>query len=196
MDLSGHAWIAQLPPEMAGQRALLEGLTALCEADPDLRWLVVGCSVGRGAGDALSDLDLALGVEAGVGDAEAFDVVARRVHAGVDRLGGSLWEAFERLHGARTNLWRLDAAAHGVPDPQFGITSILDFAPETVSASMEATVGDLDGARLLAAVRATARMLREVGEQLPEDQRAQLPGAMARFVTDDLAAIRATFAGS
>jgi hypothetical protein len=284
MDLSGRAWIAQLPAELAGQRRLLDGLMALCEADPDVRWLALGCSMGRGAADELSDLDLAMGAEADV-----FDAIAQRVHEGVDRLGGlvesyhhqipgvggrhrrifaqyadrcqidlvileagfdakdlvagtvvlydpesrlsigeaasrkratpalvrewafhawcqladcgkylrrgSLWEAFGQLHEARTNLWRLYAAAHDVPDPQYGVTSILDFAPDTVSAAMEATVSDLDASRLLAAVRATARILREVGERLPDDQRAQRPDAMARFVTDDLAAVRAGVAG-
>jgi hypothetical protein len=261
--------------------------------------------VARGAGDALSDLDLAMGVEAGDGDdgdsadgdgdsvegagsAAAFDAIAQRVQDGVDRLGdlvesyhhqipgvgdrhrrifaqyadrcqldlvvldaevdggrvpgsavlydpegrlsvhgverkratpalvrewafhawceladcgkylrrGSLWEAFGQLHQARTHLWCLYAAAHDVPDPQYGVTSVLDFAPDTVSAAMEATVSDLDAARLLAAVRATARMLREVGDQLPDDQRAQLPDTMARFITDDLAAIETSVASS
>lgn len=278
MDLQGRAWIEELPAQLAGQRALLEGLLTLCEADADISWLVVGCSVSRGAGDALSDLDLAMGAEAA-----DFDAAAQRVHTGVDRLGdlvesyhhqlpgvgerhrrifaqyadrcqidlvvfeagfdagrvpgvvvlydpqerisvrkadrkratpalvhewafhawcaladagkylrrGSLWEALERIHSARTHVWYLHAAAHDVPDPQYGITSVLDFAPDTVPPAMEATVSDLDAARLRTAAQATARMLREVGERLTEDQGAQLPDAMARFITDDLAAIGA-----
>src|SRR5262249_18338255 len=42
---------------------------------------------------------------------------------------GSAWEALDRLHEARTQLWRLHAAASGIADPQYGLTSVLDFAP-------------------------------------------------------------------
>jgi hypothetical protein len=33
------------------------------EADPDWRWLELGCSIAQERGDALSDLDLGLGVD-------------------------------------------------------------------------------------------------------------------------------------
>ena len=54
-------WVEQLPNEMAGQRRLLRGLLSFCEAEESIRWLVIGCSVARGAGDHLSDLDVAIG---------------------------------------------------------------------------------------------------------------------------------------
>lgn len=40
----------------------MERLVDWCQRDEDVRWLIVGCSVARGAADALSDLDMALGV--------------------------------------------------------------------------------------------------------------------------------------
>lgn len=57
-------------------------LLAACEADERVRWLVVGSSVGRGAADHLSDLDMALGVR----DPD-FDAALPAVRAVVDRLG-------------------------------------------------------------------------------------------------------------
>jgi hypothetical protein len=62
MQISGLDWIDDLPPELAGQQALLRGLLALCDADDRIRWLVIGCSLARGAGDRLSDLDMAMGI--------------------------------------------------------------------------------------------------------------------------------------
>jgi hypothetical protein len=37
-------------------------LLAECEANDNIRWLIVACSVGRGAGDSLSDLDMGMGI--------------------------------------------------------------------------------------------------------------------------------------
>ncbi len=39
---------------------------------------------------------------------------------------GSLWEALERLHQARTYVWRLWAVAQDVDYPAFGLTGVLD----------------------------------------------------------------------
>ena len=55
-------WVDQLPDEMAGQQMLLRGLLSFCEAEESIRWLVIGCSLSRGAGNFLSDLDMAIGV--------------------------------------------------------------------------------------------------------------------------------------
>jgi hypothetical protein len=60
--VTGHAWIDALPDELAGQKAIMRRLLAVCEADDRIRWLAIGCSLGRGAADRLSDLDMALGV--------------------------------------------------------------------------------------------------------------------------------------
>jgi hypothetical protein len=74
--VTGRAWIDELPDEIAGQKAIMRRLLEACAADERIRWLVVGCSVGRGAADALSDLDMALGVrdedfDAAIGDIRA-----------------------------------------------------------------------------------------------------------------------------
>ncbi|HUZ22972.1 MAG TPA: hypothetical protein VMV07_04320 [Streptosporangiaceae bacterium] len=276
MNHDGRTWIAQLPDELDGQRAILSRLLSLCEANEGVRWLVVGCSVGRGAGDGLSDLDVAVGVrEAG------FPAIAADVRRGVDHLGdlvdsfqhqipgvtmthervfaqfanrcqvdlvvfptsmdagaipdvvvlydpddqiviageprpaimpeqvrewaflgwcaladlgkylrrGSPWEALARLNEAREQLCRLWAAALDVRTPQYGLTSILDFAPGELPAGLEATVADLDPARLLSAGQALAALLSDVGRQLRADPAAALPEAMARYIVADLASI-------
>ncbi|MBV8915313.1 MAG: hypothetical protein JOZ05_20020 [Acetobacteraceae bacterium] len=69
--MEGRAWLAALPEELAGQRHVLTGLVDRCEAWPLATSLFVGCSLGRGAADELSDIDAALGVDAPRGDAGA-----------------------------------------------------------------------------------------------------------------------------
>ncbi len=270
---SGTAWIDRLPEEMAGQRTLLRGLLAFCAAQQSIRWLVIGCSLARGAGDWLSDLDLAIGVRdeefpaaipairlavEGLGelvdsyqhqipsvmaahtrifaqysDRSQVDLVVfpasasgepfagvvalydpdaaivTRAHrepptpeqvrqwafhgwcaladAGKYLRRGSAWEALSQLNNARDQLWRLKAVAEGVPDPQFGVVSILDFAPAAITPDMAATVADLDPARLASAARHLASALDQAGQQLPAEHRAALPAAMARYVISDLA---------
>jgi hypothetical protein len=276
MSVTSMTWIEQLPDEMAGQRMLLRGLVSLCEAEDSIRWLVIGCSLGRGAGDYLSDLDVAIGVRD-----DDFTAAIPKIHLAVDGLGelvdsyehqlpavagahvrifaqysdrcqidlmvfpasrganafagavvlydpdamistrehrepptpaqvrewafqgwcalanvgkylrrGSAWEALMQLNSARDELWRLKAVADGVPDPQFGVISILDFAPETIAPGMAATVADLDRARLVSAARQLANLLDEFGQLLPAEHRAALPEAMARYVISDLCQLR------
>jgi predicted nucleotidyltransferase len=275
MGIQGREWIRQLPAGLAGQRAFLERLLTLCEADDDVAWLLIGCSLARGAADSLSDLDVAVGVRddrftdathdfrgameslgnlidsyhhqipgvvtpherifAQYSDRCQLDLVIFAAEASGgsfpgavvlydlgDRIAGpgerepvtpeqirewafrawcaladlgkylrrdSRWEALEQLHQARSQLWQLIAAASGVPDPQYGLTSILDFAPGALPAEMAGTVADLDPARLLAAARRLAALLSQAGERLHDDQRAALPLAMARYITDDLASL-------
>ncbi len=275
VNTSGRDWVDALPADMAGQRALLSRLLAKCEANDSIRWLVVACSVGRGAGDSLSDLDMGMGISD-----DAFDTALAGVRAIVDGLGdlvdsyhhqlpglalrherifaqfadrcqvdlvvieasktvgpvrdevalydpgrhvtavfeqreltpeqlrewafagwcaladlgkylrrGSAWEALQRLHEARDSAWRLWAAVLDVPNPQYGLTSILDFAPARLPAGMEQTVSGLDPAGLLASARNLAGQLAAAGEQLPPAQRALLPNAMARYATGDLASL-------
>jgi hypothetical protein len=74
--LSGRAWLAALPDELTGQRRVMAGLADRCEAWPLVTSLLVGCSLGRGAADALSDIDAALGVDAKLGEAGAERVAA------------------------------------------------------------------------------------------------------------------------
>src|SRR5271170_5659761 len=70
-ELTGRAWLAALPGELAAQRRIMAGLVDRCETWPLATSLLVGCSLGRGAGDALSDIDGALGIDAERGEAGA-----------------------------------------------------------------------------------------------------------------------------
>ncbi len=66
-DVDGRLWLTALPVELEGQRKVLARLLDLCVATPLARSLSVGCSLGRGAADALSDVDVAVGVDAARG---------------------------------------------------------------------------------------------------------------------------------
>jgi len=50
-------WLRSLPRELAPHREVMLGLMREAERDPGIRVLVVGCSIGRGAADELSDVD-------------------------------------------------------------------------------------------------------------------------------------------
>jgi len=50
-------WLRSLPKELAPHREVMLGLVREAERDPGIRVLVVGCSIGRGAADELSDVD-------------------------------------------------------------------------------------------------------------------------------------------
>lgn len=69
--LAGRAWLAALPDELAAQRRVMAFLADRAETWPLAASLLVGCSLGRGAADALSDIDAALGVDAPGGEAGA-----------------------------------------------------------------------------------------------------------------------------
>ena len=306
--LSGRAWLAALPGELAAQRRVMAGLADRCEAWPLVTSLLVGCSLGRGAADALSDIDAALGVDAGrgqagaerVGAAEAMVVAAlpdlgglvdvlrhrtgaadqwaRRIfaqfadgtqldlavvaeadiemrrrgggapdfiplyqvsaspdsqapdartpasggHPGESRpsdsqpggkppaayavtgdqvrewafLGwcalidadkylrrGSLWEAHNRLHEVRHHIWALWAAAHGALYPWHGLSQVLDHDPGNLPPGIEATVAGLDAADLCRAARASTEVLATVSASAAQRHPADLPTAMAAYVT-------------
>ena len=273
----GKAWIDNQPSELDGQKAIMRRLLSACEADERVRWLIVGCSLGRDAADSFSDLDMALGVrdadlEAALPDlrvvadglaelVESYhhrlpqvsgpherifaqyadrcqldlvifpasteigrvrnlvilydpgdqivvsppmtDVTAEQVREWAFRAWccladfgkylrrGSLWEALKGLDEARDQFWCLWAVAHGVPDAPYGITSVLDYAPGTVPEEAAGTVADLNAARLLAAAQRLASLLTAVGPRLTPAYQAVLPGAMARFITDDLDSLAA-----
>jgi hypothetical protein len=273
----GRAWIDDLPSELDGQKVIMRKLLEASAADERVRWLVIACSLGRDAGDSLSDLDMALGVrdadlEAALPDIRtvcdglaelvesyhhllpnvagpherifvqyadrcqldlvvfpastaigsvrnlvilydqddqivvstpATDVSAEQVREWAFRAWccladsgkylrrGSLWEALKGLNEARDQFWCLWAAAHGVPDARYGITSVLDYAPGTVPEAAEGTVAELDAARLLAAAQRLACLLTGIGPQLTPEHRAVLPSAMGRFITDDLDSLAA-----
>jgi hypothetical protein len=73
---TGQAWMDGLPEALRGQRRILQGLFDFSGAAPEVRWLAVSCSLARGAGDRLSDVD------AGIGAADGLvEEVARRILA-------------------------------------------------------------------------------------------------------------------
>jgi len=275
-ELSGRAWLAALPDALAAQRQVLTGLVNRCEEWPQVSLFLVGCSLGRGAGDALSDIDAALGVgnEASAERVEAMVVAAlpeigtlvdvlrhgigtadrprRRIFAQFadgtqldlavvtaadiqDRLRdggapdfvslyqadssgrpegpaayavtgdqvrewaflgwcslidadkylrrGSLWEAHNRLNQARHHIWQLWAAAHGALYPWHGLSQVLDHDPGNLPPGIESTVAGLDAADLRRAARASAGVLTVVSAAAARRHPADLPAAMAGYVT-------------
>jgi hypothetical protein len=291
-ELTGRAWLAALPDELAAQQRIMTGLVDRCEAWPLATSLLVGCSLGRGAGDALSDIDGALGIGAEAGEAgaeqvrtvealvvaalpelgEVVDVLrhragaadqwlrrifaqfadgaqldlvvaaqaeldTRRSHGGApdfvalyeasarsaaasDQRDGevayavtgdqvrewtflgwcalidankylrrdSLWEAHNRLNEARHHIWALWAAAQGALYPRHGLSQVLDHAPGNLPPGIESTVAGLDVADLRRAARASADVLAAVSATAAKRHPAELPAAMAAYVTRALAA--------
>jgi len=57
-----EAWLRDLPAELAPQRAIIRGLIDQAKSIARVRVVVVGCSIGRGNADALSDVDAYVGV--------------------------------------------------------------------------------------------------------------------------------------
>jgi hypothetical protein len=291
----GRAWLTTLPDELSAQRRLMAGLLDYCETTPQVTSLLVGCSLGRGAADSLSDIDAALGVDADPGDAGAQQVrvveaevaaalaglgplvdvlrhrygpadrFIRRIFAqfgdrsqidltvmadaelrggssahpdfvwlydaaeqpagpapdgaaGADQpdaayavtgeqirewafLGwcalidvdkylrrGSRWEAHNRLHHAREHIWALWAAATGALYPWHGLTQVLDNDPGNLPHGIDATVAGLDAADLRRAACASATVLTDVSAVAARRCPAELPSAMAVYVTGVLGA--------
>jgi hypothetical protein len=294
--LTGRAWLAALPGELAAQRRVMAGLVDRCQDWPSVRSLLVGCSLGRGAADALSDIDAALGVDADRGLAGADRVAAAEamVVAALPDLGplidvlrhrtgtadqwarrifaqfadgtqldltviaqadietrrrgggapdfiplyqiptapgtqapdaqapasgargeppaayavtgdqvrewaflgwcalidtdkylrrGSLWEAHHRLHQARHHIWTLWAAAHGALYPWHGLSQVLDHDPDNLPPGVESTVAGLDSAGLYRAARASTEVLATASAAAARRHPADLPTAMAAYVT-------------
>lgn len=77
---AGREWLAGLPDSLTAQRRVMAGLLDFCEATARVTSFSVGCSLGRGAGDALSDIDAAIGVADAddVGDVESMVAAALR----------------------------------------------------------------------------------------------------------------------
>lgn len=71
--VDGRAWIDAQPAALAAHAEILRRLLLAAEADGNVRALELQCSVARGAGDELSDLDAGLWVA----DAALEDLAAR-----------------------------------------------------------------------------------------------------------------------
>jgi hypothetical protein len=306
--LRGQAWLAALPEELAAQRRVMARLVDWCGAWPLVTSLLVGCSLGRGAADALSDIDAALGVDAPPGEpgAERVKTVEAAVVAALPELGalvdvlrhptsasgqrifaqfadrtqldltvvaeaeiqirrrsggapdfiplylasatlnpdapealtsasngqpgesrrgdgppggeppsayavtgdqirewaflgwcalidadkylrrGSLWEAHNRLHEARHHIWALWAASRGALYPWHGLSQVLDHDPGDLPPGIESTVAGLDAAGLRRAARASSQVLAIVSASAARRHPADLPAAMADYVTHAL----------
>jgi hypothetical protein len=66
-------WLRALPPDLAPQRATIESFLATARRDARIRVFIVGCSLGRGVADALSDIDALIGVQADSWDSVLVD---------------------------------------------------------------------------------------------------------------------------
>lgn len=297
---AGYAWLADLPGDLSAQRRVMSALLGWCAATPLVTSLSVGCSLGRGAADALSDIDAALGLgcEPGPGGAGQVLAIEDALVAALPRFGavvdvlrhrtgppdrfirrvfaqfgdgtqldlaimaeaevrrgaaapdfvslyraaeppglrrppsrpaspgpspgpglagdghpradavtadqirewafsgwcaladtakylrrGSLWEAHDKLHAARHQIWALWAAAEGALYPWHGLSQVLDHDPARLPPGIGATIAILDPADLRRAARASAAVLSAVSEAAARRQPASLPDAMARYVT-------------
>ncbi|HET6193028.1 MAG TPA: hypothetical protein VFE59_39200, partial [Trebonia sp.] len=100
---------------------------------------------------------------------------------------GSLWEADSRLHEARHRIWALWAAAHGALYPWHGLSQVLDHDPGNLPPGIESTVAGLAAEDLRRAVRASAEVLVTASEAAARRHPADLPTAMAAYVTRALA---------
>jgi hypothetical protein len=161
---SGREWLASLPAELAAQRRVMAGLVDFCAATPVVTSLWVGCSLGREAGDALSDIDAALGIAAERGHAGAEQVLA--TEAAVIALLPSLGPIVDVL---RHRIGRADQFARRI-FAQFADRTQLDLA---VIAEAEVRRG----------AQASATVLTQVSVLAAQRWQAELPEAMARYVT-------------
>jgi predicted nucleotidyltransferase len=71
---SDRSRLSSMPPELTRQRQAISTLLEFCEESSLVTSLSVGCSIGRNAADALSDIDAAIGVRAPRGAAGAEQV--------------------------------------------------------------------------------------------------------------------------
>jgi len=87
---SDRRWISSLPAELGRQQGAIVALLEFCEETALVTSLSVGCSLGRNAADALSDVDAAIGVDAprGAEGAEKVREVEDATVALLPALGG------------------------------------------------------------------------------------------------------------
>jgi len=92
----GREWLAGLPGELTAQQRIMTRLLDLCVAEPAARIFLVGCSIGRGAADELSDVDCYIGTVPGTtGQVNAI------VHAALPEMG-DLVDALDHRYGQYT----------------------------------------------------------------------------------------------
>src|ERR1700687_2292451 len=91
MPTDPEVWLRSLPRALARQRAVIQQLLAYARGDERVRLFVVGCSIGRGAADALSDVDAFVGVRR-----ESFDDIVR-TSVDLVRAGGEVLDLFQQI---------------------------------------------------------------------------------------------------
>lgn len=89
-----RAWIADLPPTLSQQRRLIARLLEVCLSVATARVFLVGCSIGRGAADELSDVDCFIGC-----DPENVDEVLAAVRAALPEMGALVDELEHPYYG-------------------------------------------------------------------------------------------------
>ena len=154
---TGRAWLASLPAALAAQRRVMAGLVDRCEAWPLVRSLLVGCSLGRGAADALSDIDAALGV-----DAEPGPVGADRVATAEAMVVAALPDLGPLIDVLRHRTGTADQSARRI-FAQFADGTQLDLAVVAQAASRYAFAA--------AALRTSSRCTRHPPRRAPGRER-------------------------
>jgi len=99
---------------------------------------------------------------------------------------GSLWEALERLHEARSEVWRLWAVSQGLRYPVYGLTTVLDHPEVGLPPGIGKTVAGLDRADLLRAALVCADLLEGVAASTALAVGGGIPIALGRFVRQQL----------
>ena len=91
MPVNAEDWLGSLPAVLSPQRAVIARLLEHARTDERVRLFVVGCSIGRGAADRLSDVDALVGVQE-----RTFDDMARS-SAELVRAGGEVLDIFQQI---------------------------------------------------------------------------------------------------
>lgn len=198
---AGHRFVAELPGELAGQQAVLVRLMDAVKAGPEARWLVLSCSIARGAADVHSDVDLGLGLDESAMPA-ALDGLSPFVRQGgdvLDTLEHRLPRFEPRPHrhlfvqyanGVQVDITAAGASylqgypvgEVGVPDAAYGLVAVVDRPDAGMPPGIERTVVGLDAAELLAAAHRVADLLDDTGRQAARQHPAVLPTALAQHV--------------
>jgi hypothetical protein len=91
-ETEAREWLAGLPGQLSAQRRIMTRLLDLSVAEPAARVFLVGCSIGRGAADELSDVDCHIGTVPGA---------VAPVHAALPEMG-NLVDVLDHSYGPYT----------------------------------------------------------------------------------------------
>lgn len=104
---------------------------------------------------------------------------------------GSLWEALDHLHEARHQAWRLWAVSKGVPQPVYGLTSILDTPGTDPPLGIASSAPHLNRGELVAAALVCAELVdRASSGAMTALGSSQERSAIASWVQSQLDSIR------